>query len=68
MCTLHLHPKAYMHDDDDLHGALLELLMDLDGVQQSRRYHPEGDAIYHSLQVSDLARRETTDREPSAAA
>jgi predicted HD phosphohydrolase len=28
----------------------------LEGVKQNPRYHPEGDALYHSLQVFDLAR------------
>ncbi len=32
------------------------LLWPLEKVQQSRKYHPEGDALYHSLQVFDLAR------------
>ena len=27
------------------------------GVKQSPKYHPEGDALYHSLQVFELARR-----------
>lgn len=31
------------------------LLIPLAGVKQSRKYHPEGDALYHSLQVYDLA-------------
>ncbi len=34
------------------------LLLPLDGVKQSKKYHPEGDALYHSLQVFDLARDE----------
>ncbi|MDZ4784038.1 MAG: HD domain-containing protein [Planctomycetia bacterium] len=34
------------------------LLTALEPVQQSRRTHPEGDALYHSLQVFDLAREE----------
>lgn len=34
------------------------LLLPLEEVQQSRKYHPEGDALYHSLQVFDLARDE----------
>jgi hypothetical protein len=38
---------------------LLSLLEALDGVAQSPRYHPEGDALFHSLQVFDLARRAT---------
>ncbi len=36
---------------------LYESLISLDGVSQSSRYHPEGDALYHSLQVFQLARR-----------
>lgn len=47
---------------------LLELLLALDGVEQSPRYHPEGDALFHSLQVFQLAQRATTDRELWAAA
>jgi predicted HD phosphohydrolase len=27
----------------------------LENVKQSRKYHPEGDALYHTLQVFDLA-------------
>jgi hypothetical protein len=34
------------------------LLLPLENVKQSPRYHPEGDALYHSLQVFDLARDE----------
>jgi predicted HD phosphohydrolase len=34
------------------------LLQPLEGVKQSPRYHPEGDALYHSLQVFELARIE----------
>src|SRR5262249_35995618 len=32
------------------------LLEPLEGVKQSVKYHPEGDALYHSLQVFELAR------------
>lgn len=35
------------------------LLLPLEEVKQSRKYHPEGDALYHSLQVFDLARDES---------
>ena len=31
------------------------LLLPLERVKQSKKYHPEGDALYHSLQVFDLA-------------
>lgn len=34
------------------------LLVPLESVKQSPKYHPEGDALYHSLQVFDLARDE----------
>ena len=34
---------------------LLDLLYDLEGVQQDPRYHPEGDALFHSLQVFEQA-------------
>lgn len=50
------------------YDRLLALLLDLDGVQQDPRYHPEGDALYHSLQVFDLARRQSRDRDLWAAA
>jgi HD superfamily phosphodiesterase len=32
------------------------LLLPLENVRQSPRYHPEGDVLYHSLQVFELAR------------
>ncbi|MEX0714313.1 MAG: HD domain-containing protein [Pirellulales bacterium] len=34
------------------------LLLPLEQVKQSPKYHPEGDALYHSLQVYDLASRQ----------
>ncbi len=34
------------------------LLEPLEGVKQSKKHHPEGDALYHSLQVFELARDE----------
>ncbi len=50
--------------NDDLYS----LLVSLDGVRQSPKYHPEGDALFHSLQVFDLARRASDDRVMWAAA
>jgi predicted HD phosphohydrolase len=47
---------------------LFSLLDALDGVRQSPRYHPEGDALFHSLQVFELAHRSTNDRVLWAAA
>jgi predicted HD phosphohydrolase len=56
------------YPDLQLHEALTELeekvdrfqvyealLLPLENVKQSRKYHPEGDALYHSLQVFSLA-------------
>jgi hypothetical protein len=34
------------------------LLIPLEAIEQSRQHHPEGDALYHSLQVFELARDE----------
>jgi predicted HD phosphohydrolase/predicted nucleotidyltransferase len=34
------------------------LLLPLENVKEDAAYHPEGDALYHSLQVFELARRE----------
>jgi predicted HD phosphohydrolase len=42
-------------DRFDLYRMLLEPLAE---VKQNPEYHPEGDALYHSLQVFELARRE----------
>lgn len=34
------------------------LLLPLDGLEQSKKWHPEGDVLYHLLQVYELARDE----------
>lgn len=47
---------------------LLDLLHALDGVPQDPRYHPEGDALYHSLQVFQLSLAESDDPCHQAAA
>ena len=38
---------------------LLDLLLDLDGIEQDSYYHPEGDALFHSLQVFQLAHQQS---------
>lgn len=48
--------------------TLCGLLDALDGVEQDPRWHPEGDALFHTLQVWGLALSETTDIELIAAA
>jgi HD superfamily phosphodiesterase len=50
-----------MNDAPSFLVSLASLLESLDGVRQSPRYHPEGDALFHSLQVFELARRESED-------
>ncbi len=42
---------------------LTDLLLSLDGVIQSPQYHPESDALFHSLQVFELAYLESKDPE-----
>ncbi len=39
----------------DPYQVYFALLLPLENVRQNLRYHPEGDALYHSLQVFDLA-------------
>lgn len=65
--TLKPYPSAkfsYTH----LRQLLLPALQNLESVEQSPRYHPEGDALYHSLQVFELAYSATDDPELWAAA
>ena len=44
-----------------MQNYLLALLLDLDGVMQNPTYHPEGDALYHSLQVFQHALKNSED-------
>lgn len=50
---------AGMDSCPDRLAVFQSLLLPLEQVQQSRRYHPEGDALYHSQQVFMLAREES---------
>src|SRR5207302_3456806 len=43
-------------DEVDPYPVYRMLLLPLEDVRQSPRYHPEGDALYHSLQVFELAK------------
>jgi UTP:GlnB (protein PII) uridylyltransferase len=45
------------------HEYLLNLLLSLDGITQSPKYHPESDTLFHSLQVFELAYRQSNDPE-----
>ena len=45
-------------DSIDRFQVYRSLLLPLDGYEQSKKYHPEGDVLYHSLQVYELARDE----------
>jgi hypothetical protein len=51
---------AVEHLDDHIDRFELYrmLLQPLEGVKQSPKWHPEGDALYHSLQVFELARED----------
>jgi hypothetical protein len=40
----------------DPYQVFYALLLPLENVKQNPKYHPEGDVLYHSLQVFDLAR------------
>lgn len=53
---------------DDAKEECLSLLLALDGVEQDPTHHPEGDALYHSLQVWQVARQYTPDPALLAAA
>jgi predicted nucleotidyltransferase len=47
-----------LEDHIDRFSLYRMLLQPLEGIRQSPRYHPEGDALYHSLQVFELARQD----------
>lgn len=51
-----------------MYEDMLSWLEALDGVEQDPRYHPEGDALYHSLQVFELALADGATPEMLAAA
>ncbi len=58
------HPELNLADvtvDAEARGdrfqAFVALLLPLEQVRENARYHPESDALYHSLQVFDLAQR-----------
>ncbi|MBX3422447.1 MAG: HD domain-containing protein [Pirellulaceae bacterium] len=44
-----------MEELPDRFQLYMALMLPLENVKQHPRYHPEGDALYHSLQVFDLA-------------
>lgn len=43
--------------ENDRFAVYRSLLLPLEQVKENPRFHPEGDALYHSLQVFDLARQ-----------
>ncbi|MGD0089818.1 MAG: tRNA adenylyltransferase [Planctomycetota bacterium] len=45
-----------LEEQIDCYDLFRLLLQPLENVKQNPRYHPEGDALYHSLQVFELAR------------
>lgn len=57
-----------MQDRHYVQDYLLALLLDLDGIPQNPMYHPEGDALFHSLQVFQHALKQSDDPNLLAAA
>ena len=57
-----------MQAADSVRQDLVDLLEALDGVEQNPLWHPEGDALFHSLQVFAHAQRACTDPEMWAVA
>ena len=52
-------PRSSGSKTSSIRYLLFRMLLEpLEGVKQSPKYHPEGDALYHSLQVFELAREE----------
>ena len=49
---------AALEEAPDRFGLYLALLLPLENVRQNPKQHPEGDALYHSLQVFQLAGQE----------
>ncbi|MDP6468046.1 MAG: tRNA adenylyltransferase [Pirellulaceae bacterium] len=49
---------AQLEEKVDRFKVYESLLLPLENVKQSPKYHPEGDVLYHSMQVFDLARNE----------
>ncbi len=47
-----------LEDRVDRFQVFESLLLPLEYVKENRKYHPEGDALYHSLQVFEFARNE----------
>jgi hypothetical protein len=54
------HALSAANETVDRFQVYYSLLLPLENVKQNPDYHPEGDALYHSLQVFDLA----CDRQP----
>jgi putative nucleotidyltransferase with HDIG domain len=52
----------------NIYDRMVSWLEALDGVPQDPKYHPEGDALFHSLQVFELALADEADPELLAAA
>jgi predicted nucleotidyltransferase len=49
-------PQPYDDEPEDPYPIFKQLLLPLENVKQSPVHHPEGDVLYHLLQVFELAR------------
>ena len=52
------HPDPQTPSESDRFDTYRALLLPLEDVRENPRQHPEGDVLYHSLQVFQLAREE----------
>jgi len=48
-----------MSSRPDRWNVFMSLLLPLENVKENPKYHPEGDALHHSLQVFELAKEES---------
>ena len=63
-CACALWVRAYQNAPSHLmYDILVKMLLDLDGIEQDPKFHPEGNALYHSLQVFEIANKYTEDPE-----
>lgn len=64
----HQAPAELANSKAHIQSYLFSLLEELQYVEQSPRFHPEGDTLYHSIQVYQCAKLETDDPELLATA
>lgn len=61
-------PRTPRNNQPAITDYLITLLENLESVEQSPKFHPEGDALFHSLQVFELAQQNSAEPRLWAAA